>query len=61
MQEEAAPASAPAAEPASPVSDAIVESWFHDVFHNRAIETSEYNRIFAAKEELKTRLRDGAE
>jgi hypothetical protein len=61
MQEQAVPAVAPAAEPAPPASDAIVESWFQDAFHNRAIETSEYNRIFAAKEDLKARLRDGAQ
>jgi len=35
----------------------LVEAWFRDTFHNLPISTELYNRFFAAKEDLKARLR----
>ena len=40
----------------SPV-DAIVETWFRETFHNRAIDPDETNRLIAAKDRLKVLLR----
>ena len=37
-------------------TDAIIEQWFRDTFHNRAIDNNEINRLIAAKDRLKALL-----
>jgi hypothetical protein len=37
-------------------ADVVVEKWFIDTFHNRGISGEEYNRLVAAKNDLKARL-----
>ena len=39
------------------VADAMVDHWFIETFHNRAIAPDEFNRLTAAKDRLKTLLR----
>jgi len=36
--------------------DKIIEQWFVETFHNRGLDVTLYNHVFAAKEILKTRL-----
>ena len=37
----------------SVLTDAVVDRWFADTFHNLGLEVELYNRFFAAKESLK--------
>lgn len=39
-------------------TDAIVDRWFNDSFHDRGIQTDFYNIVLAAKEDLKKRLKE---
>ncbi len=34
----------------------IVDAWFVQHFHNRGLDTPEFNRLSAARDELKARL-----
>lgn len=38
-------------------SDTVVDQWFLETFHNRGLGTDEFNRLNAARDELKRRLR----
>jgi len=42
--------------PESP-TDATIELWFRETFHNRAIDNNEINRLTAAKDRLKALVR----
>ncbi len=39
-------------------TDAIVDRWFNDSFHDRGVQTEFYNLVLAAKEDLKKRLKE---
>lgn len=45
------------APPPPPLSDALVDAWFAETFHNLALPTDLYSRFYAAKERLKAQLR----
>jgi hypothetical protein len=38
-------------------TDATIELWFRETFHNRAIDNDEINRLTAAKDRLKALVR----
>jgi len=38
-------------------TDAAIELWFRETFHNRAIDNNEINRLTAAKDRLKALVR----
>ena len=43
--------------PTTTATDALVEVWFRDTFHNRGLDPNEANRLIAAKERLQALLR----
>ncbi len=49
----------PTVEDPAPASrtDAIVDAWFADTFHNLGLDVELYNRFHAAKEALKAALK----
>jgi hypothetical protein len=58
MEIESAAAEPLAAAPVSAPSDAaaLVDLWFIETFHNQGFHTPQFNRLYAAKENLKERL-----
>jgi hypothetical protein len=49
--------SVPAPPPEDSPADKFVDMWFADTFHNRPIDVQELNRLHAAKQNLKEKLR----
>lgn len=42
---------------AAPATDALVDAWFVETFHNQGFDAPLFNRFRAAADELKRRLR----